>query len=213
MLRNNKGSVLVSTLMVFSIITIVCIECISLIFSNNNYLKLEYEHIRMKEQALSAIEISRSKILKEVKCALESMEDKESYEKYFLGNKFKSEIIDISKSGLKNVKIKVPGTIKIENGSINFELLSTATYNSYFKTVRVNVKIKNPYNQIIETDFYSDINDRSINTDEVNDINTYKDINHNEEYNIADTDIENIVENIFEKTKLVKIYDYRESMR
>ena len=75
MSQKNKGSVLVTTLMFFSIIMTICISCLSITSSNNRYSKLQYEHIRNEELALSGIEITKSNVLTAVKYAIENFDE------------------------------------------------------------------------------------------------------------------------------------------
>lgn len=204
MLRNNKGSILVATIVFFSIIITVCVSCISIIYSNNNYTKLQYKHIKMKELALSGIEITRSNILSQVKYAIENFDEEEDFESYFLGNT--REIIgDISKSGLDNIRVNLKGKASRDiDGNVTFKVESICKEDNYTNRVIASVKILNPWNKYFDND--EDVNESQIiegfiyNTDSINNnenlnknIDTMKDPNEQ-----------------FDEKELVVIYNYEE---
>ncbi|MEG0844175.1 MAG: hypothetical protein RSF39_08560, partial [Romboutsia sp.] len=145
MLQNNKGSILITTIIFFSIILVICMSCISMALSNNDYSKLNYEYIKIKESSLSGIEIARSNILSRAKQAIESSNNADEFFNYFLGNST-SYITDISKSELKDVIVSIENRpSKDKEGAINFTMTSNTRNKSYKKTMRVSVKILNPW--------------------------------------------------------------------
>ena len=80
MLQKNNGSILIMTLMVFTIVSIICVSCASLILSNSRINKLDYENEVLKQGNLGVIEIVKSNILQEVNNAIENT--KTEYEFY-----------------------------------------------------------------------------------------------------------------------------------
>ena len=48
-LRKNKGSILIMSLITFSIISLFCVTCSGLILSNNRISDLEYKSEKLKE--------------------------------------------------------------------------------------------------------------------------------------------------------------------
>lgn len=209
MLRNNKGSILVTTLMIFSVISTICIACIGIIYSNNNFYNLEYNLIKYKELSLSGIEIVRSNIIDEVKEAIKNTTKKSEFMDYFLGNnthRFINKIRDISKSDLENVSIRIQRDLIYEDkGVLKFELISKYKDSIYTKTIQVSVKIENPWNDL------SDDNQDKVDEEK----NEQLVIDKNEEYidkdikDEVDQNIEDVKGSIKEKD-LVTIYNYRE---
>lgn len=205
MLRDNKGSILVATIVFFSIIMTVCLSCISIIYSNNNYAKLQYQHIKMKELALSGIEITRSNILSQVKYAVENFDEEEEFRSYFLGNT--REIIgDISKTGLDNVRVGLKGKSSSDSeGNVIFKVESICKKENYTNRVIVSVKILNPWNK------YFDNEDDVANESQIIDGFIY-----NEDYNSNKENLNNNIDttkdhnNKFNEKELVVIYDYEE---
>ena len=47
-LRKNKGSILIMSLITFSIISLFCVTCSGLILSNNRMIDLEYKSEKLK---------------------------------------------------------------------------------------------------------------------------------------------------------------------
>lgn len=142
---NNKGSILITTILIFSIISTICMMCIGLNFSNENIFNLEYKNITLKEESLSGIEIVHSNILKEVDNAIKSTINEEEFNSYFMDLKFTSSIKDISMSNLENVTISVSNKIVIDNNILKFNIISTAKDRKYIKKNQASVKIINPF--------------------------------------------------------------------
>lgn len=162
MYLNNKGSVLITTLMIFSIITMVCMMCIGLNYSNKSIFNLEYKSTQLKELSLGAVEIVHSNILKEVKHALEISNNEDEFLKYFLENNFIYNIKDISKSDLENVLVSTSKKILYnKNGFVYFDVICNSSENSYSKKIKASVKILNPYieaKESIEEDLHTEVN-------------------------------------------------------
>lgn len=142
---NDKGSILITTILIFSIISTICMMCIGLNFSNENIFNLEYKNITLKEESLSGIEIVHSNILKEVDNAIKSTINEEEFNSYFMDLKFTSSIKDISMSNLENVTISVSNKIVIDNNILKFNIISTAKDRKYIKKNQASVKIINPF--------------------------------------------------------------------
>ncbi len=142
---NDKGSILITTILIFSIISTICMMCIGLNFSNENIFNLEYKNITLKEESLSGIEIVHSNILKEVDNAIKSTINEEEFNSYFMDLKFTSSIKNISMSNLENVTISVSNKIAIDNNILKFNIISTAKDRNYIKKNQASVKIINPF--------------------------------------------------------------------
>ena len=142
MYYNNKGSVLIFTLIVFSIVSTITMMCIGLNYSNSRISNLNYQNIVMKESLLSSIEIVHSNILKEVSIAIENSETEEEFKNYFLGNIFLNNIKNISNSQIQNTTIKIPGKIIYDSrGLITFQIEAIFKQNNYIKKYGASVEI------------------------------------------------------------------------
>ena len=145
MLSNNKGSILITTILIFSIISTICIMCIGLSFSNESIFNLEYKNIILTEESLSGIDIVHSNILKEVNYAIESSTNKDEFNSYFKNLNFINNIKDISMTDLENVTISTSNKIIIDDNILKFDIVSTAKDKNYLKKNQASVKIINPF--------------------------------------------------------------------
>lgn len=143
---NDKGSILITTILIFSIISTVCMMCIGLNFSNENIFNLEYKNITLKEQSLSGIEIVHSNILREVDNAIKDSINEDEFKNHLMDLNFISNIKDISMSNLENVAISVSNRIIIDNNVLKFDIISTSKDKNYIKKNQASVKIINPFN-------------------------------------------------------------------
>ncbi len=143
---NDKGSILITTILIFSIISTVCMMCIGLNFSNENIFNLEYKNITLKEQSLSGIEIVHSNILREVDNAIKDSINEDEFKNHLMDLNFISNIKDISMSNLENVVISVSNRIIIDNNVLKFDIISTSKDRNYIKKNKASVKIINPFN-------------------------------------------------------------------
>lgn len=72
--RKSKGSILIMSVITFTIISLISITCSRLILSNNRISELEYKTEKLKEENLGVIELIYSNMLKEVKYTVENTE-------------------------------------------------------------------------------------------------------------------------------------------
>ncbi|UDN57382.1 hypothetical protein [Clostridioides sp. ES-S-0010-02] len=228
MLRNNKGSILIIALIIFSIISTVCIMCIGLIYSNDNLFELEYKDAKLREVSLSGIEISISNVLCCVEEAINISNNEEEFRDYFLGNNMIDcikKIKDISYSNLEEVHLKIENNTIYDKGDFfEFDITSTAREKDFLKVIKVSVKIKNPWVGVDIKDYteadYSDkdfieTSDESKSFDQIElstifetDSKDFDNQNTNGEEEIDQEIIENIKKN-FDEKNLVYIYKYR----
>ena len=143
---NDKGSILITTILIFSIISTVCMMCIGLNFSNENIFNLEYKNITLKEESLSGIEIVHSNILREVDNAIKNSINEDEFNNHLMDLNFIRNIKDISMSNLENVAISVSNRIIIDNNVLKFDIISTSKDRNYIKKNKASVKIINPFN-------------------------------------------------------------------
>lgn len=229
MYYNNKGSVLIFTLIVFSIVSTITMMCIGLNYSNSRISNLNYKSIVMRESLLSSIELVHSNILKEVSIAIENSENQEQFKNYFLGNTFVNNIKNISNSQIQNVTVKIPGKITYNSsGLITFQIETTFKEDNYTKKYGASIDIDTNLN-------FNDASNELKNESETlnenysnNFTNIYK-INYEEKYtelkndeihsldnNISDN-YDNKPENYYKDniksinpSSIVKVYDYKE---
>ena len=110
MLGRSKGSILITSLMVFTIVTMTCITCSGLILSNNRIFKLDYENEVLKQGNLGIIEIVHSNILNELKNALSNTNNEDEFYNYFTVNNsrnFINKVKDISGSDFSSGEVSI----------------------------------------------------------------------------------------------------------
>ena len=108
--RKNEGSILIMSLMTFSIVSLICITCSALILSNNRISDLEYKNEKLKEENLGLIELIKSNTLEEVSYIVENTKTEEAFYNYLKENNYKSfpnRIKNISGIDLKNTSIEI----------------------------------------------------------------------------------------------------------
>lgn len=141
MLQNNKGSIMIVTLIIFSIISTICITCISLTYSNINIASLELKNLQLKENALGAVEIVYGNIKNEIDNAIDSCSNSQEYISYIKRDNYKSFILnckDISKSDLDNTTVELTNKTPFgEVKNFEFEMKVFAKENNYKKQVQV----------------------------------------------------------------------------
>jgi len=196
MYLNNKGSVLIFTLIIFSIISTITMMCIGLNYSNKMIYNLEIKETKLIENAFSGIELCSSNIKNEVNKIIFEENDYIGFDEYLLSNKFINSISDISNSHLNNVDIQISSNPTVdENGNYNFKITSTSIQDKYKKKYQASVKIKNP--------FFNEQKIKYINSAELN-------IDNSEESDINDDHNIDIINQNIDVKELVIIYDYKE---
>lgn len=171
MLQKNNGSILIMTLMVFTIVSIICVSCASLILSNSRINKLDYENEVLKQGNLGVIEIVKSNILQEVNNAIENTKTEDEFYEYFTTNNVISKIGDISLSNISDAEVTITNDSTLSNKEvIRYKILTKNKINNYDKYIRVSVKITNPwYKDIKEVDNVEENNmDEFLLDDELN---------------------------------------------
>lgn len=203
MYYNNKGSILICILIVFSVVSTITMMCIGLNYSNSKISILNYQNLVIEESLLSSIEIVHSNILKEVSIAIENSETEEKFREYFQGNEFKNNIKIISNSKLENITIKIPTNIICDsNGLINFKIESIFKKGNYLKRYSASVKIDTNLGN------YKGIESIEISDNSINIENEYK--FNNVEINEEITFIDNKDKISINPSDLVVVYDYKE---
>ena len=220
MLQNNKGSIMIVSVIILSIISTICIGCISLTYSNINISRLELKNLQLKENALGAVEIVYGNIKNEINNAIDNSTNSQEYINYIKRNNYKTFILnckDISKSDLENTIVEITNKNSFgEVENFEFEMKVFAKENNYKKQVKVNIRIKNPWNEIINAQ-ENEIIDKEEAITKINNINEiYIDGNYEDNEEFIDTinsnmnfNLEDIKES-FKKHKLINLYNYEE---
>jgi|GEM_PF-6756735 len=204
-IKNNSGSGLIVPLLVFSIITAVCI---SWIYTNRRIFDLEYKDNILKENSVSGSELVKSNVLRHIRKAIDTTSDENGFNEYFLGNNmntFINDIKNLSSGDLKNVSIKITNNRLLEeNGYLLFEVSSTAKDENYYKILRVNVAIKNPYK--VSDEEVSSENMAEMNFDRYTNL---ENINKNSDEVIKNKESENLKMNDLNECDYLRFYNYR----
>ncbi len=207
-IKNNSGSVLIVSLLVFSIITAVSVVCISWIYTNSRIFDLEYKDNILKENSVSGSELVKSNVLRHIRKAIDTTSDENGFNEYFLGNNmntFINDIKNLSSGDLKNVSIKITNNRLLEeNGYLLFEVSSTAKDENYYKILRVNVAIKNPYK--VSDEEVSSENMAEMNFDRYTNL---ENINKNSDEVIKNKESENLKMNDLNECDYLRFYNYR----
>lgn len=160
MYLNNNGSILLTTLIIFSIIATITMTCIGLNYSNSNIFALELKEAQIKQLGYGYIELVNSKLFKEVENALKNTSNEEEFYQYFLGNTIKNNVCNSYEQESKRISVSIPKNIDIDKSSksIKFEIHVKVEEKIYNKTFKVSVEIINPYNPDLENFTQIDIN-------------------------------------------------------
>ena len=100
MYLNNKGSVLIFTLIIFSIISTITMMCIGLNYSNKMIYSLEIKETKLIENSLSGIEICSSNIKNEVNKIIFEENDYMGFNEYLLSTCLLSHVLTLTKFNL-----------------------------------------------------------------------------------------------------------------
>lgn len=203
MSRKNKGSVLIISVVVFSIITTVCMSCAGLILSNSRIYKLDYMNEKLKEGNIGIIEIIRSNILKEVKIAIDNTNNRNEFYSYMTKNnsrEFINKIKNISDSSVNNSEVTISYNTSSSNKDyMHYTISAKYIIKNYDKYVVAKFKIKNPWNEVKIKDEDED--------NVGNEGYEFEDINENEEIIVQNEEDE---ENKINESDLVIFYNYEE---
>ncbi|WP_434796919.1 hypothetical protein [Terrisporobacter vanillatitrophus] len=198
--RRNKGSILIMSVITFSIISLICITCSSLILSNNRISELEYKTEKLKEENLGVIELIYSNMLKEVKYAVENTEIEDEFYNYLTKNNsaiFINKVKQIENTGLTSRTIDMAfDNILSTKEYIHYKISTKSKINNHDKYALISVKIKNPWFGKIE---------KSSEELKESDMNEQEDLNM--EVNVEST--ENQIAEINEGD-LITFYNYEE---
>lgn len=229
MWRKNNGSILIIALIVFSIISTICMACIGLAYTNINIYSLENKNLQLKENALSGIEIVYANMKKEVYNAIDYCNSSSEFINYIKKDNYKNfinNVKSISNSNLNNLYIELNNkTNPEETNKLEFILLVKSNEGNYKKNVQVNIQIKNPWSEAKLEEYYLDkdskennyvqnkenlegnevLNEDNIGEQDGNMINN-NDLDKNNNNDLHEIDLKEDLK----KQKLITIYNYGE---
>lgn len=149
MSRKNKGSILIMSLMIFSIISMICITCSGLILSSSRISSLDYKNEQLRQKNLGTIEIIHSNILKEVSYAIENIKTEDEYYEYFTKNNslsFINKIKNVSTDDKNKINVNIGYNKDLSNKEfLHYNILTSYGLKNYRKYTIVRIKIINPY--------------------------------------------------------------------
>lgn len=195
--KKSKGSILIMSVITFSIISLICITCSSLILSNNRISELEYKTEKLKEENLGVIELIYSNMLKEVKYTVENTEIEDEFYNYLTKNNsaiFINKVKKIENTGTTNRIIDMDFDNSLSTKEyIHYKISIKSKINNHDKYALISVKIKNPWLGKTEKKLEE------------------SDINEQEDSNIQ-TNIENTEEEVtkINEGDLITFYNYEE---
>lgn len=147
--KKSKGSILIMSVITFSIISLICITCSSLILSNNRISELEYKTEKLKEENLGVIELIYSNMLKEVKYTVENTEIEDEFYNYLTKNNsaiFINKVKKIENTGTTNRIIDMDFDNSLSTKEyIHYKISIKSKINNHDKYALISVKIKNPW--------------------------------------------------------------------
>jgi len=215
MFGNNKGSILIVTLIIFSIVNTICMMSISLIGSSIKTSNLELKSLVLKEKALSSIEFVSLNMKDEVDNIIDKTNNWSEFVDYVRNDNFKNFINkskDISYYSLDNIQIELIN--KTPFGSVNnleFAMKVIAIDDVYKKQISVNITIKNPWDGIT-IDNYIVKDEEKLIIEELEELNTDLDEVDSNIINNEDKELdENLqIKDDLKNQKLINIYNYEE---
>ena len=147
--RKSKGSILIMSVITFTIISLICITCSSLILSNNRISELEYKTEKLKEENIGVIELIYSNMLKEVKYAVENTEREDEFYNYLTKNNsaiFINKVKKIENTGPTSRTIDMAFDNSLSTKEyIHYKISTKSKINIHDKYALISVEIKNPW--------------------------------------------------------------------
>ena len=144
-MKKRNGSVVVTSLLCFSILSCIFIGCLEIINSNLEIVNTYEIALKLRHDVKSGINLGYSKILEEVNKAIiiakEYENQNEKYKEYFLGSN-KIEFI----KAIEDINI-VNNKVYIEDNYIRLDIVSKKTEGELEKGARCSFKINLDFNQ------------------------------------------------------------------
>lgn len=161
--QKSKGSILIVSLIIFSIISLICVTCSGLILSNNRISDLEYKTEKLKEENIGAIELVHSNILKEIKDAIDNTKTEDEFYNYLTrnnSNMFINKVKNINISGLDNMTVNMGFDKDLSTKQyIHYKMSTKSKIDNHDKYALVKVRIENPWFGIEEENVQNSFQD------------------------------------------------------
>lgn len=194
--KKSNGSILIMSIITFSIISLICITCSGMILSNNRISELEYKTEKLKEENLGVIELIYSNILKEVQYAVKNTKTEEEFYNYLTENNSKTFINKVKKfDNIENFNSTIQMAYNDSLSTkeyIHYKISTKSKINNHEKYALISVEIKNPWFGQVENN--SEV--LSINED----LSMENNPNNKEDEEIKETTV----------SDLIKFYNYEE---
>lgn len=146
---------MIVTLMCFSILSVICLGCISIVNSNNEIIDTNYKSTVMSYKVRGGLEIVHSKVIEEVNKAIEKSfisEDPRNYFKnYFLVDNKSYFIMDIENINIDDIEINIVNDkLYFQNESIMFDVTCKSKIDNLKKTsmCSFNININFDFNNV-----------------------------------------------------------------
>ncbi|MFR9069942.1 MAG: hypothetical protein ACLVIU_06235 [Paraclostridium sp.] len=145
-MRKKLGSIMVTTLFCFSILSILCLSCLDIIRSNNDIISVYEESLNLQYKVKGGLNLAHSKILEEVdkaiKIAIKDEYPEDKYKDYFLGSNKINFIKSIESLDCENIILDVINNkIYIEDNYIKLDITCSKSNKEIKKSVRCSFKI------------------------------------------------------------------------
>lgn len=137
---------MITTLICFSVLSVVCLVCLGVVSSNNEISNINYKSTKVSYKVRGGSELVYSKVLKEANKAIyEStleVDNKKYFTNYFLGNNKYNFISNIENINTDNIEINVINDkLYLENECIVFDITCKSEDDNIKKSSRCSFKI------------------------------------------------------------------------
>lgn len=151
-MKKRNGSVVVTSLLCFSILSCIFIGCLEIINSNLEIVNTYEIALKLRHDVRSGINLGYSKILEEVNKAIiiakEYENQNEKYKEYFLGSNKIEFIKAIEDINIDEISLDIVNNkVYIEDNYIRLDIVSKQTEGELEKGARCSFKINLDFNQ------------------------------------------------------------------
>ncbi|CEP47572.1 Uncharacterised protein [[Clostridium] sordellii] len=151
-MKKRNGSVVVTSLLCFSILSCIFIGCLEIINSNLEIVNTYEIALKLRHDVKSGINLGYSKILEEVNKAIiiakEYQNQNEKYKEYFLGSNKIEFIKAIEDINIDEISLDIVNNkVYIEANYIRLDIVSKKTEGELEKGARCSFKINLDFNQ------------------------------------------------------------------
>ncbi len=150
MSTNNRGSILLFSMIIFTVISVMTITIININRSVDEVMNFEYKEFNLEEQALNGIELAISQVASQIDNKLLVLKSEEEFDSYFSSQEF---IESINYEG-ENVEVKLT---KVEGENIQYRINSKYVNEGSTKRIYSNIKINNPFTTTGSTIYSKDL--------------------------------------------------------